>query len=94
MCKEKLAALTAEKDALQLELDNKTKELEEAQRLILEYSGNRTRLKWTDIVVFLYDLELLRNSGLIICQWIILPIVVVPIENNLKSKHSRNKGQK
>ncbi|KAL5253728.1 hypothetical protein ACHWQZ_G013486 [Mnemiopsis leidyi] len=45
MYKEKMAALTAEKEALQLELETKTKELEEAQRLILEYTDNRTRLK-------------------------------------------------
>ena len=45
MYKEKMAALTAEKDALQLELETKTKELEEAQRLLLEYTDNRTRLK-------------------------------------------------
>ena len=46
MCKEKLAALTAEKEALKQELKTKTEELEEAQRLILEYTDNRTRLKW------------------------------------------------
>ena len=45
MCKEKLAALTAEKEALKQELKTKTEELEEAQRLILEYTDNRTRLK-------------------------------------------------